>query len=122
MRFQNIMDDTNMQIFFHWATALFILQAENIFYLELLHAGHVVAEHAVLQHGDGVTLTTDFLDLLTCTVAERERLVQGCCRDALIQSCFLELTPNPSSTTLRGRIMLTLLFILVFWVSIVNML
>lgn len=56
-------------------------------YLELLHASHVVAEHAVLQHGDGVTLATDLLDLFTRTVAEKERLVQGCCRDALIIIC-----------------------------------
>lgn len=52
-------------------------------HLELLHAGHVVAEHAVLQHGDGVTLPPDLLDLFTCAVTERQRLVQGCCRDAL---------------------------------------
>jgi len=53
-------------------------------YLELLHAGHVVAEYAVLQQGDGVTLTTDLLDLLTRAVAERgERWVRGCCGDYL---------------------------------------
>lgn len=46
-------------------------------HLELLHAGHVVAEHAILQHRDGVTLTTDLLDLLTCAVAERGEIGAG---------------------------------------------
>lgn len=49
-------------------------------YLELLHAGHVVAEHAILQHGDGVALAADLLDLLTCAVAERGR---DWCRDVV---------------------------------------
>lgn len=39
-------------------------------HLQLLHTGHVVAEHAILQQGDGVTLAADLLDLLTCTVAD----------------------------------------------------
>lgn len=46
-------------------------------YLELLHAGHVVAEHAVLQHGDGVTLAADLLDLFTRAVAEEEEIGAG---------------------------------------------
>lgn len=58
---------SNLQYFF-------ILQTGNICYLKLLHAGHVVAEHAVLQHGDGVTLTADLLDLLTCAVAKRAEI------------------------------------------------
>lgn len=41
-------------------------------HLELLYSGHVVAEHAVLQQGDGVTLTAHFLDLLTSTVTKKE--------------------------------------------------
>ena len=40
-------------------------------YLELIYTGHVVAEHAVLQHGDGVALAAHFLDLVTGTVAVR---------------------------------------------------
>ncbi len=38
-------------------------------HLELLYRRHVVAEHAVLQHGDGVALTAHFLNLLTGAVA-----------------------------------------------------
>lgn len=38
-------------------------------HLKLLHRRHVVAEHAVLQHGDGVTLTAHFLDFVTSAVA-----------------------------------------------------
>lgn len=58
------------------------LSAEAFFkfykkYLELLHTGHVVAEHAVLQHGDGVALASDLLDLLTCAVAERGEICAG---------------------------------------------
>lgn len=48
-----------------------------LFYLELLNAGHVVAEHAILQHGDGVTLTTNLLDLITCTIAEKGQIGAG---------------------------------------------
>lgn len=46
-------------------------------YLELLHAGHVVAEHAVLQQGDGVALAADLLDLLACAVAEKGEIGAG---------------------------------------------
>lgn len=46
-------------------------------YLELLHAGHVVAEHAVFQHGDGVTLAPDLLDLFTRAVAEKGEIGAG---------------------------------------------
>lgn len=49
----------------------------SLFYLELLDAGHVVAEHAILQHGDGVTLTTNLLDLITCTIAEKGQIGAG---------------------------------------------
>lgn len=38
-------------------------------HLELLYRRHVVAEHAIFQQGDGVTLTAHFLDLLTSAVA-----------------------------------------------------
>lgn len=38
-------------------------------YLELLHRRHVVAEHAIFQHGNGVTLSAHFLDLVTSAVA-----------------------------------------------------
>lgn len=38
-------------------------------HLELLYRRHVVAQHAILQHGDGVTLTAHFLNLLTRAVA-----------------------------------------------------
>lgn len=38
-------------------------------HLELLYRRHVVAEHALLQHGDGVALTADLLNLLAGTVA-----------------------------------------------------
>lgn len=38
-------------------------------HLELLYGRHVVAEHALLQHGDGVALTADLLNLLAGTVA-----------------------------------------------------
>lgn len=53
--------------------------------LELLHTGHVVAEHPVLQHGDGVALTADLLDFLTCAVAGMGETgaLQGSGRDAL---------------------------------------
>lgn len=54
-----------------------ILQTEHVLYLELLDAGHVVVEHAVLQQGDGVTLPADLLDLLTCAVAERGEIRAG---------------------------------------------
>lgn len=47
------------------------------FYLKLLDAGHVVAEHAILQHGDGVTLTTNLLYLITCTIAEKGQIGAG---------------------------------------------
>lgn len=49
----------------------------SLFYLELLDAGHVVAEHAILQHGDGVTLTTNLLYLITCTIAEKRQIGAG---------------------------------------------
>lgn len=38
-------------------------------YLELLHGRHVVAEHAIFQHGNGVTLGAYFLNLVTSAVA-----------------------------------------------------
>lgn len=38
--------------------------------LQLLDVGHVVAQHAFLQHGDGVALTAHLLDLLPRAVAE----------------------------------------------------
>lgn len=38
-------------------------------YLQLLHRRHVVAEHAIFQHGNGVTLTAHFLNLITSAVA-----------------------------------------------------
>lgn len=38
-------------------------------HLELLYRRHVVAEHALLQHGDGVALAADLLNLLAGTVA-----------------------------------------------------
>lgn len=41
-------------------------------HLELLYSCHVVAEHAVLQQRDGVTLTAHFLDLLTSTITKKE--------------------------------------------------
>lgn len=56
---------------------VFISQTKSISYLELLHAGHVVAEHAILQQGDGVTLAADLLDLLSCAVAERAKKGAG---------------------------------------------
>lgn len=38
-------------------------------HLELLDRCHVVAEHALFQHGDGVALTAHLLNLLTSAVA-----------------------------------------------------
>jgi len=46
-----------------------VLCAHGWLYLELLHGGHLVGEHAVPQHGDGVALAAHLLDLLTCAVA-----------------------------------------------------
>lgn len=37
-------------------------------HLKLLHGRHVVAEHAVLQHRDGVTLAAHFLDFISSAV------------------------------------------------------
>lgn len=42
---------------------------EGVAHLQLLHGRHVVAQHAILQHGDGVALTAHFLDLLASAVA-----------------------------------------------------
>lgn len=52
-------------------------QCFSLFYLELLNTGHVVAEHAILQHGDGVTFTTDLLYLIACTIAEKGQIGAG---------------------------------------------
>ena len=38
-------------------------------HLELLGGRHVVGEHALLQHGDGVALAANLLDLLAGAVA-----------------------------------------------------
>lgn len=62
---------------------LFLLSGGSC-YLEFFHTGHVVAEHSVLQQGDGVALTAHFLDLLTCAVAVRAKIGAGVlCKRAL---------------------------------------
>lgn len=69
-------DNTHKQ---HWGICQKAVQSWglSLFYLEFLNAGHVVAEHAILQHGDGVTLTTNLLDLITCTIAEKGQIGAG---------------------------------------------
>lgn len=42
-------------------------------HLELLRRRHVVCQHALLQHGDGVALAADLLDLLPRAITAREQ-------------------------------------------------
>lgn len=77
-------------------------------YLELLHRRHVVAEHAIFQHGNGVTLTAHFLNLVTSAVAAGSYIRAGVnltdVTEELIPGvCFLHSNSISISASLEKR-------------------